>query len=495
MDNKEKQEAQERAKKIREIRKMVISEMEDNLNERYLYTIPYKEFYLTNSSDPNEVGFSMQDIYVSVKQLEDSEGKIKRLFELFDEDLNKIAETDADGRIRYDREITEEMVRLQDLLRKQNEEQGTDLKIAGLNREGQLEAYMQMMNHEIVSLTAEQKAKADRDKEKGIKKGDKENIGLENKVDEQAVKEDKELQTLEIANDLGIDPKEIYQVTEVRDDAFLRSEGITNGYELSAVQTRDGALHMVSRNAKGDYEKSKDFTEGSTETGRTTYSTNDYNNMRETNTYGAIYFANDPNKRISGRIGQYGELEIIRQERITSNPDGPNMNTDETWSPGVLIQTDNTAISDMDLNGEYSQNKVVFNKIDRDNIRMNQESSTIREHGGENLKVQDIANDATRGESAFLKVKAELKERGVELSSEESKALEDKFVEKGVTYCDEEVQDFCDRYEVYKENKEKEKEKQNDSEPETEGKYERTLESDALERREEALRKRFGGQN
>lgn len=480
MDNKAKQEVLERAKKIRKIRNMVISEMEDNLNERYLYTIPYKEFYLTNSSNPNEVGVSLQNIYVSVKQLEESEGNIKRLFELYDEDLNKIAETDSDGRIRYDREITEEMVKLQDLLRKQNEEQGTDLKIAGLNREGQLEAYMQMMNHEIVSLTAEQKARAEKDK--GNKKDDKKDIGLENKVDKEAVKEDKELQAKEIANDLGIDPKDIYQVTEIRDDAFLRSEGINNGYELCAVKTRDGALHMVSRNEKGDYEKSKDFTEGTIETGRTTYATNDYNNLRETNTYGAIYFANDPNKRIAGRIGQYGELEIIRQERVPSNPDGPNMNTDEIWSPGVLIQTDNTAISDMDLNGEYSQNKVVFNKMDRDNIRMTKEAATIREHGGENLKIQDIANDATRGLSAFEKVKVELNERGIELDDKESEELKAKFIEKGVTYCDEEVQEFCDKYEVYKENKETEEKEEKETEVEDDYE-EKTLENDALRRR------------
>ena len=85
--------------------------------------------------------------------------------------------------------------------------------------------------------------------------------------------------------------------------------------------------------------------------GRRTYATNEHNNMQETNTYGAIYFANDANKRLSARMGQYGELEVIKQERVTSNPEGETMSNDETWSPGVLVQSDNTATSDLDLGG------------------------------------------------------------------------------------------------------------------------------------------------
>lgn len=481
MDDKEKQELKEKVVKMKVIREKVIAGMEDKLNERYLYTIPYKELYLTSSEEPNKVGFSMQDAYVTVKQLEESEGNIKRLFEIYDSELNKVAETGADGRIKYDKEITDELVKMKQLLQKQNEEQGTNLEIAGLDKNGELEAYMQMMNHEIVSLTAEQKEKAE--------KGDKKDIGLDNKIDEQAANENdkKELQTKEIANDLGIEPDDIYQMTEIRDDAFLRSEGVNNGYELCAIKTRDGALHMVTKNSEGNYEKSKDFTEGTVETGRTTYATNDYNNLRETNTYGAIYFANDPNKRIAGIKGQYGALEIVKQDRINRNPNGPSMNTDEIWSPGFLIQTDNTAISDMDLNGEYSQTRVVSEKKDRNNYDMNKESATIREHGGENLKVQDIANDETRGMAAFERVQIELNRRGIDLSTEDKEALEREFTEKGVTYCDEEVQEFCDKYEVDKKNEEqeekeaeKDKSEQDKSEPEEE--EERTLAGDALKR-------------
>ena len=157
MSTNQKKEIQEKVTKMKVIRQKVLEGMQDNLNERYLYTLPYDQFYLTNSDKTEEVGFAKQDIYVAVKQLQDSEGKIKRLFELYDNDMNKFAETGEDGRLKYDKEITDELVKMKQLLQKQNEEQGTNFEIAGLDKNGELEAYMQMMNHELVSLTAEQK--------------------------------------------------------------------------------------------------------------------------------------------------------------------------------------------------------------------------------------------------------------------------------------------------------------------------------------------------
>lgn len=486
MSTNQKKEIQEKVTKMKVIRQKVLEGMQDNLNERYLYTLPYDQFYLTNSDNTDEVGFAKQDIYVAVKQLQDSEGKIKRLFELYDNDMNKFAETGEDGRLKYDKEITDELVKMKQLLQKQNEEQGTNFEIAGLDKNGELEAYMQMMNHEIVSLTSEQKKEIEK-QEKGSK-----DRGLDNQVDEQAkdAMDEKEQKTQEVAKDLGIDPQDIYQISQIKDDSFLRSEGITNGNELCAIKTRDGMLKMVSKNAEGKFEESPDFRNSSNEMGRTTYATNEHNNMQETNTYGAIYFANDANKRLSARMGQYGELEVIKQERVTSNPEGETMSNDETWSPGVLVQSDNTATSDLDLGGRYSTNKVVFNKIDRDNIRMNEESATIREHGGENLTVKDIANDSTRGIAAFERVKMELSNRGVELTSQEKEELQQKFEQKGVTFCDEEVQNFCNKYEKYKDNKDQKEEnkeqqendKKQDNEQEQDNE-ERTRAGDALQRR------------
>lgn len=482
-----KEELQEKVIKMKAIRQKAIESMENNLNERYLYVLPYKEFYLTNSDKTDEVGFAKKDIFIVVKQLEESEGKIKRAFELYDNDTNKFAETDENGRIKYEKEITDELIKMKQLLQKQNEEQGTNFKIAGLDKDGELEAYMQMMNREIISVTAEQKKQLER---KG-KKEDK--AGLENKIDENAKDsmEQKEQQTQEIAEDLGIDPQDIYQMTQIKDDTFLKSEGIENGKDLCAVKTRDGSLKVVSKNAEGKFEESPDFKNGSNEVGRTTYATNDHNNMKETNTYGTIYFANDPNKRLSARMGTYGEIELIRQERVTSNTRGTTMSDYETWSPGVAIQTDNTAIGDMDLDGEYSATKVVFNKKDRDNIRMNEESATIREHGGGNLKSKDIANDSVRGIAAFERVLVELNNRGVNLTSDEKEELQQKFEDKGITFCDKDAKAFCNRYEKYKENKDKEiepnpqqkdEEEKDKKQEETE---ERTLAGDALKRRQE----------
>ena len=193
--NSNKEAIQKKVAKMKVIREKVIRGMEDNLNERYLYTLPYDEFYLTNSDKTEKVGFAKKDIYIAVKQLQDSDGKIKRLFELYDSDTNKFAETDKDGRLKYDKEITDELVKMKQLLQKQNEEQGTNFEIAGLDKNGELEAYMQMTDHEILSVTAEQKKELD-SKNKNPKKR-----SLENKVDDEAKESmnQKEQKTQEIA--------------------------------------------------------------------------------------------------------------------------------------------------------------------------------------------------------------------------------------------------------------------------------------------------------
>ena len=214
MSTNKNEELQEKITKMKVIRQKVLEGMEDNLNERYLYTLPYDQFYLTNSDKTEEVGFAKQDIYIAVKQLQDSEGKIKRMFELYDNDMNKFAETGEDGRLKYDKEITDELVKMKQLLQKQNEEQGTNFEIAGLDKDGELEAYMQMMNHEIISVTAEQKKEIEKNKK------EPKDRGLDNKVDEKAKEamNEKEQKTQEVADDLGIDPQDIYQISQIKDD-------------------------------------------------------------------------------------------------------------------------------------------------------------------------------------------------------------------------------------------------------------------------------------
>ena len=69
------------------------------------------------------------------------------------------------------------------------------------------------------------------------------------------------------------------------------------------------------------------------------------------------------------------------------------------------------------------------------------------------------------------------------MTAKQKMELQEKFKQKGVTFCDEEVQAFCDKYEVYKDNKQKEEKKESEEEQEQENEEERTLAGDALERR------------
>ena len=74
----------------------------------------------------------------------------------------------------------------------------------------------------------------------------------------------------------------------------------------------------------------------------------------------------------------------------------------------------------------------------------------------------------------------ELSNRGVELTSQEKEELQQKFEQKGVTFCDEEVQNFCNKYEKYKDNKDQKEE--NKEQQENDKKQDNEQEQDNEER-------------
>lgn len=466
--------------KIEAVREKVIEGMEDSTNQRYLYTIPYERLNLTNPTSADEIGISIEDVYVAVKQIQDSTGEIRRQFELYKIDesddkseVKKIAETDSTGKIVQDKdakEITDEIIKLQNLIRKQAEN-GVALKIAGLDENGELDAYIQMVDREITVLSKSQKERLD----------GKPKLDNKKKEDAQKASDEKDEQRNNIALGMGIDPQDIYQITEIEDRLFYENNNIPGTRGAYAIRKRDGELQIVTPTTDGrGYEKCPAFGESTNEMGRTAVMTNDDNKITESNTYGAVYSANDDHLRYCFIYGPYGSIEIVEQRRVFGNRSGQTMGDNDTWSPSRKITTDNLALADVDNKGIGPDNdtRTMMNKHTMENYDVNEEAAIYRNQDNpESLNPEDISDGDVKASSAHNKITEELKSRGIELTSDESAELLQKLKDSGQSFDDEDVQRYCDAYEHTKQAEEKVKEAEE----------ERTLAGDALKRR-------YGGQ-
>lgn len=462
--------------KIEAVRAKVIESMENYTNQRYLYTMPYETLNLTNPANSNEIGISINDVYVAVKQIQDYTGEIYRQFELYKvyenegkTDIKKIAETDLEGKIVPDkdaREITDEIVKLQNHIKKLAEH-GQNLKVAGLDKDGRLDAYIQIMNREIAIMSAAQKEHKD------------DKLMLKNKKKEEVQKasDDKEEQRNNIALGMGIDPQDIYQITEIQDRLFYENNNIPGTSGAFAIRKRDGELLIVTPTSDGmGYEKCNAFGESTNEMGRTAVMTNDDNKITESNTYGAVYSEKDDDLRYCYIYGQYGEIEIVEQRRVFGNRSGQTMGDNDIWSPSRKITTDNLALEDIDNKGIGPDNETrnMMNKHTMENYDVNDEAARYRnERDPESLNPQDIADGEARAEFAYNKILEELKIRGIEPTSEQKEKIMQDIEGSEQSFGDEDVKNYCDNFEEQKQAEENER---NTTE-------EKTLAGDALKRR------------
>lgn len=98
------------------VRTLVLNEMNENdvLNERLLYSIPYKEFYLTQPSKNNEVALKLENVIMVAKEKIINQYKETiRVFELYDENLQKIGTGEQGEKFIADKEILSSIIETQ----------------------------------------------------------------------------------------------------------------------------------------------------------------------------------------------------------------------------------------------------------------------------------------------------------------------------------------------------------------------------------------------
>lgn len=428
--------------------------LEENENKKILSAKKYSQFFLGNKSTDDEVCVYIKDAYVVISEinrsLDKKNKKLDKMIELFNSEGQKIAESDEMGKLIFEQELLDKEISQQiiDVLKviETQKENGLNLSIAGRNENKGFDIYVQFIEEQVLTITERQKEIEDiENKRTGKNEGlDKQKI-LDNKEDEKVnnAEEQEQQRIKQMSKDLGIDQGDVFQITEIKDDLFYSNNKMNGRNDCYALRTRSGEIMIVNKNNDGNYEKTKGFEKSTKESGRTAIMTNDDNNLRENNFYGAVYPDNKSGLRYVCEIGSYGEIKLVEQRRITQNESGQTIENYEMWSPGREVQTNNTAYLDVDRKGIGSDNDLrsMYNMTTNENLRMNKEASKVIRKGAENLTPETLTdtNIYTKVNVLMEKINENLEEKNIKISDEYKKKIESFLLNKDVTLTDEEI--------------------------------------------------------
>lgn len=441
-------------------------------NERLMYAIPYNSIPITAGKSDDEVALTLNNVILVVKEKKiDQYDSTERNYEIYDENAQKIAMTEDDGRIKFDREILDDLIKSQI---KAIEDAG--LIPAGadtLDDQGRIESYFEMINRTLVIMNKEQKQKYEEAKLKG--EGDKclKDISERNMSPQKNKEVAKNMEQEEAKNhleqDLGI---KVRKSTLIDDDLFFENNPDIKSQYVFAVLTDDEKLQIVAEN-NGKFEPVKGFEGSSNQSGRTSIIRNDEEKIETKNTYGSIKSTEHPDDiRYTAELGTYGEIKLLEQKRNT----GASLEESDKWLSRE-VETQNTDFSERNLEGN------TINNITRQSFSVEHGYNDDSHYLGTNKKIKEINkhrnahgdvdfNFESLAESTSLKVNEaiedisnKLKEKGSILNSKDEEKiradLTNQIENSDIIYCDELIEQYTEEF--IKNKKQKDKVKENDS--------------------------------
>ena len=471
------------------VRTLVLDEMNENdvLNERLLYSIPYKEFYLTQPSKNNEVALKLENVIMVAKEKIINQYKETiRVFELYDENLQKIGTGVQGEKFIADKEILSSIIETQQRALDKLEGNYKIANIDTMDNEGRIESYFEMVNRELVVMNEKQKEKYDRLKDnyernifdanydkKVNEKGklDKEvrdnieNNNINNKEDAETMKQIGE-------QDLGF---EIYKIVPIEDDLFYDNNSQIDRYRAFLVVDREMKPQIVAMK-NGKLEKANGFDEATKRTGEAAIMRNDDKNLEQNHTYGEIRRNNNGADSFvySIEIGTYGDPKLLEKR--------PNRGSKFEQRNEYLVrevQTSNTDYEDINREGNTRKNitRQIFSErpgynddSHPDNISEQNKNivSDMADNKESDFTPESLAEDKNiKANEAMKNIKEELKKQGIDYnSSDEEKIRNDvmSFIENnGKIFCEEEVQQYCKNFKQYKIEQEQENENSKDN--------------------------------
>ena len=344
-------------KRIDLIEQTVIQEQaerygEGEIREHILDMQDYKSLPITTASNPGEVGLVLEDVILlrKIKTLANKE-KIP-VYELFGENGVKILETQDDGLMKFDKEIFEELIK-----DKIKAIQAAGYDVAGIDVDGNLDSFFEMINGKVIAINREQKERLDKgsDKEALRESIDGETADPEIETSEDRVDEQEQMQKMQteqqaqeqVSKELGVD---VHQITKVDDPIFRMNNPQTRGKDLYVVLTHNDEVKFVNME-DGVPKEAEGFKNSGKASGRTTKIVHDQDmlNDNEVNTYGEIYPTGHDNMRYTIEKGQYGEIKLVEQIRY----DGNKMSETDKW---ISREVESSNTNYLDINREGAEN-------------------------------------------------------------------------------------------------------------------------------------------
>lgn len=344
-------------KRIDLIEQTVIQEQAERygdgeIREHILDMQDYKSLPITTASNPGEVGLVLEDVILlrKIKTLANKE-KIP-VYELFGENGVKILETQDDGLMKFDKEIFEELIK-----DKIKAIQAAGYDVAGIDVDGNLDSFFEMINGKVIAINREQKERLDKgsDKEALRESIDGETADPEIETSEDRVDEQEQMQKMQteqqaqeqVSKELGVD---VHQITKVDDPIFRMNNPQTRGKDLYVVLTHNDEVKFVNME-DGVPKEAEGFKNSGKASGRTTKIVHDQDmlNDNEVNTYGEIYPTGHDNMRYTIEKGQYGEIKLVEQIRY----DGNKMSETDKW---ISREVESSNTNYLDINREGAEN-------------------------------------------------------------------------------------------------------------------------------------------
>lgn len=478
---------------LNQIKEKVIEEInhryeKEESTEKFMYVLPYKSIPVTMPSMETELPIILNDVVLAVKQKQKEEAII-RIFELYNKDGQKIMESQDDGRVKFDREIMDDILKERI---KAIEEAGYEAAAANtLDADGLIESYFELLNKKLVVLNKEQKERLEHaeDRDQTLSDIADQNLDAEeDKEKNQDEKENEELENKKIEQQAGIDS--IHKKVRMRDNIFKQN---TKADDVEAVLTHSGKLEFVKKE-NGEYKRSDKFEQGTAETDRLTIARKDDKPMEVKNTYGKVKSKNSDTS-YSAIYDTYGGIQIT-ENRETANGRGYGAVRGDVIAREA--QSDNTNYEDINFEGDDNKNNITAETFKTHSTNRNASyygdangnggiaeiAENIKKHGEPiDFTMEGFsANASLRINEALDMVHKELCKRNITLEDDEEKKLQEKL--KGYlgnsehAFCPEEAKQYANEIQVERNNKSK-----NEDEKEQDEDQGRSRLEEAMERR------------
>lgn len=466
------------AKVSKNVELNIAQRQKESSEEKFLFSIPYNSIPITSPAREGELPVIIQDVILAVKQeMDKKRGTSKYAFELYTDDCQKIAESDEDGRMIFDKTA-------EDRFSEQIAKQIQKIVEAGYEPAGvtydknfemlSMETYFDMIGRKLVVMNKDQKVLT-RGGERREVLSDIEKENLDPEIDESEdlnPNNNKDQETIKenMMQDLQINASKITKI-DPSDGAFWENNPDIKSRNAYAVLTDKGELQIVGE-SNGKFEPAEGFKNSSNRAGRTTIIRNDEDDLSDNtkNTYGSLESNRNPNMRYTLELGQYGEIKLVEQMKVRS---GKMEESDRYVSREVA--TSNTNFTERNLEGnENSKNITVRtfrqNSTNRDAAYYGKSNGKggVSEVGETMNKHKDpddftmetfAADESQRVAEAERLVKEELKDKGIELNKDEEKTLDEnlsKYIGNSEKiFCKEDAERFANNIQDERKNKDK----------------------------------------